>query len=86
MLCPVCGCDDAPRPSGTATYTYSGVTHKTRECAAIASVGETPIRTADGYAAESGLGVCWGECFDYGKQHVLRPDGKHWDQRSGAWR
>lgn len=69
MLCPTCGDSAAPRPSGTQTFTFAGVTHHAAECAAIASVDETPIRTANGYAAKSGLAICMA-CFPYGEQHT----------------
>jgi hypothetical protein len=75
-LCPVCGEADAPRPTGTATYTYSGITHKTRECAAISSLGEKVIRTKNGYRAASGLKACL-DCFDHGRQHMYSGEDPH---------
>lgn len=71
-LCPTCASDDAPRPTGTQTFTYNGVTHKARECAAFSSLGQTVIRTDTGYAAESGLLVCMA-CFPHGRQHLYSP-------------
>lgn len=45
--CPVCTGPGAPRPSGTGTYTFSGVRHEALECAAIGSVGEISKRDDD---------------------------------------
>ena len=75
-LCPVCGEADAPRPTGTATHTFSGITHKARECAAMSSLGEKVIRTEDGYRAASGLNVCL-DCFSQGKQHMYSGPDPH---------
>jgi hypothetical protein len=69
MLCPTCTAPGAPRPSGTATYTYNGVTHKAAECAAIASVGETPIRASGSYVTDAGKVPCMA-CFAHGRQHT----------------
>lgn len=84
-LCPVCGPADAPRPTGTQTYVYGDVTHKTRECAAISAIGQTPIRGKVGYGAESGVRVCSDDCFNYGHPHAEGPDNKHWNPDSHKW-
>lgn len=68
MLCEVCGPPDAPRPTGVATFTYNGVTHRTGECAALSSVGEVVVRSSGGYVSKSGRKVCM-ECFGRGLQH-----------------
>jgi len=68
-LCPVCGPSDAPRPTGTQTFTFDGVIHKAAECAALSSVGESVVPTDDGYRSRSGVLVCM-ECFPYGRQHI----------------
>lgn len=85
FLCPVCGPSDAPRPSGMAEFTYGFVTHRTRECAAIASIGERPVRTDSGYVAASGAAVCADRCFDLGRQHPLTVDNVHWNPDAGRW-
>lgn len=69
MLCSVCGPETAPRPTGVQTFTFNGVTHKTKKCAAISSLGEQPVRNEDGYGTKSGLLVCL-DCSDRGQQHT----------------
>lgn len=46
---------------------------RARECSALASLGETVVRTATGYVATSGRLVCM-DCFVDGKQHLYNPD------------
>lgn len=72
--CPTCTAPGAPRPSGTQTFTFAGVTHKAAECAAIASIGETSIRAGNSYAAASGLVPCMA-CFPHGEQHLYPAGG-----------
>lgn len=84
-LCPVCGPEDAPRPSGVASYTYGGITHKARECAAISAVGQLPIRGDEGYWTKSGLKVCSDDCFDHGQPHTVDSDNRHWNPQAHEW-
>jgi hypothetical protein len=77
MLCEICGPGDAPRPSGTETRTYNGITHKTRECASGFASNEEMKLSKDKlhYVTKSGRVTC-DDCFMIGKAHAYAPDSE----------